>query len=263
MTIVTVIGDCTTTTSVALASCWPAADDVIVVEADPSGGSLSGWLDTPASPSLATLVAALGSDDGGSTLDTVMAMTHRSAAGIRFLAAPVRSTSAHRALAESARVVAALAPAPMTVLADIGRLHGADPLSAIVRSAAANLIVHRQVPASAAAAAVRIERLVETIEHVAATGSPCMLAVIGAEPFDPAEIAAFVNDSMPGRDIEHVHLADDPLAAAVVAGRTGVSAKRLNRLPLMRSATTTARRLLDLSTIARRATSSTEEQRVS
>ena len=58
MTIVGVVGDCTTTTCLALASCWPAVDDAVILEADPLGGSLAGWLDTPASPSLATMVAA-------------------------------------------------------------------------------------------------------------------------------------------------------------------------------------------------------------
>ena len=56
MTIVAVIGDCTTTTCIALAAGWPGRRR-LVLEADPSGGSLAGWLDTPSSPSLATIVA--------------------------------------------------------------------------------------------------------------------------------------------------------------------------------------------------------------
>ena len=57
MTIVAIVGDCTTTTCVALAAGWPVDDEVLILEADPSGGSLAGWLDTPNSPSLATIVA--------------------------------------------------------------------------------------------------------------------------------------------------------------------------------------------------------------
>jgi hypothetical protein len=43
-----------------------------------------------------------------------------------------------------------------------------------------------------------------------------------------------------------VALGDDPLAAATLAGRSGVSAKRLRRLPLMRDAARLAGDLADL-----------------
>ena len=61
MTLIAVTGDCTTTTCVALASGWTADVEVIVLEADPSGGSLAGWLSTPATPTLASAVAAASS----------------------------------------------------------------------------------------------------------------------------------------------------------------------------------------------------------
>jgi hypothetical protein len=70
-----------------------------------------------------------------------------------------------------------------------------------------------------------------------------VVAVVGSDPFDPAEIAQHVEASVPGAVGEVVTLADDPLAAAVLAGRAGVSANRLRRLPLMRSAATVASRL--------------------
>ena len=38
MTIVAVVGDACTTTTVALASAWPASHEAMIVEADPSGG---------------------------------------------------------------------------------------------------------------------------------------------------------------------------------------------------------------------------------
>ena len=50
MTVIGVVGDAATTTSVALAVGWPGDDDVLVIEADPNGGSLAGWLDTPVTP---------------------------------------------------------------------------------------------------------------------------------------------------------------------------------------------------------------------
>ena len=245
MTIIAVIGDCTTTTCIALAAGWPG-DDVLVLEADPSGGSLAGWLDTPSSPSLATIVANIGGRDAtdASVMSTVSAMTHHSSSGIRFIAAPLRALPARRAIEEAAVVVVpALATSGVTVLADIGRRHPGDVAPALLGSAATTLVVHRQHAASAAAEAVRLERLVELVERLTATTRTLTLAIVGADPFEPAEIAEHVDASVPGTLVDVVTLADDPLAAAVLAGRAGVSANRLRRLPLMRSAASAAARL--------------------
>jgi hypothetical protein len=98
------------------------------------------------------------------------------------------------------------------------------------------VIVHRQAAASAPAATVRIERLVESIEDLAHLDAAFVLAVIGRSPFDPAEVGQFVSQAVPGTLLHTVTLSDDPLAAATLAGRSGVSARRLRRLPLMRDA---------------------------
>ncbi|MGA7757969.1 MAG: hypothetical protein WBL31_12525 [Ilumatobacteraceae bacterium] len=230
MTIVAVTGDCTTTTCVALASGWPA--EVIVLEADPSGGSLAGWLDTPGTPSLSSAVAATTS--GVRTVgDTIDSVVQRSRSGIRFIAAPVRSLPARRAIAEAgAAIIPELAGHhDVVALADLGRPSGDPPH--LLRRAAVTVVVHRQSPASAQAESVRLERLVEQVEGV---GGPVVLAVIGREPFEPDDVVSFIDGSVPGTIIAACRLAEDPLAAAVLAGRTGVSAKRLQRLPLMRSA---------------------------
>jgi hypothetical protein len=102
------------------------------------------------------------------------------------------------------------------------------------------VIVHRQRPSTAAAEAVRLEQLVELVEQI---GRTFCLVVVGRDPFDPHEIAHHVDTSVPGALTDWFALADDPLAAAVLAGRSGVSAKRLARLPLMRSAAEGARLL--------------------
>jgi len=232
VTIFAVTGDCTTTTCVALASGWPTGPGVIVLEADPSGGSLAGWLDTNATPSLASAVAATTS--GVRTVgDTVDSVVRRSRSGIRFIAAPVRSLPARRAIAEAGTaIIPDLANRrDVVALADLGRPSGEQPR--LLRWAAVTVVVHRQTPASAEAESVRLERLLEQVEGL---DGPVVLAVIGGEPFDPDDVARFVDDSTPGTITAACRLADDPLAAAVLAGRTGVSAKRLRRLPLMRSA---------------------------
>lgn len=243
MTILAVVGDCATTTSVALAATWPSGDEVLVVEADRRGGSLAGWLDTPGSPSLTTVVASLGSSTAA-PMTTIASMTQRSASGIRFLAGPLRSAPARRAIAEAATVVVpALARADALAIADVGADHHGCPF---VRSAAAVLVVHRQPTASAGAAAVRLERLVESIEQLARAdiaGAELVLAVVGDRPFDPLEIAEHIADAVPGAVAATVTLARDPLAADVIAGHAGVSSKRLRRLPLLRSASRVAARL--------------------
>jgi hypothetical protein len=232
VTIVAVTGDCTTTTCVALASGWPADGELIVLEADPSGGSLVGWLDTPGTPSLASAVA--GTMSGVRTVgDTIDSVIQRSGRGLRFIAAPVRAVPARRAIAEAgAAIIAELAGRRhLVALADLGRPSGESPH--LLRWAAVTVVVHRQSPASAGAESVRLERLLEQVEGV---DGPVVLAVIGREPFDPDDVVRFVDDSAPGTITAACRLAEDPLAAAVLAGRTGVSAKRLRRLPLMRSA---------------------------
>ena len=207
MTVIAVIGDCTTTTCVALAAGW-AVDDVLVLEADPSGGSLAGWLDTPSSPSLATIVANAGvrESSDGTVMSTVSAMTQRSASGVRFVAAPLRTLAARRAIEEAtAFVVPALAASDVVTLADLGRRDPANLPTDIVAAAAATLVVHRQHAASAAAEAVRLERLVELIEHLAAHARTVVIAVVGSDPFDPAEIAQHVEASVPGAVAEVRH----------------------------------------------------------
>lgn len=250
MTIVAVTGDCTTTTCLALAATWPADTDdrdILILEADPSGGSLVGWLDTPSTPSLGTIVANTSADStrATSTISTIESMVHRSTAGVRFIAAPTRTLAARRAIQEAgATVFSSLATAPSLVaLADLGRVRIEDA-RAVLSCAGTVVVIHRQSRTSAAAEAVRLERLVETVEQI---GTTVALAVIGSDPFDPAEIADFVGSSVPGALTDSFALADDDLAAAVLAGRTGVSARRLARLPLMRSARSAARRLCDAS----------------
>ena len=232
MTIIAVTGDATTTTCVALAATWPVDDDVVILEADPSGGSLAAWLDTPATPTLGTIVAAAGTS--APLADTLSSMTQHGTTGVRFIAAPVRRVPASRAIDEAmALVVPALASSPTIVLADLG---SSGPPSPIVRWAHTVVVVHHQAGRSAAAESVRLERLLERIEMIALHDVDLVVTVIGADPFEPDEIESLVESTVASRVAAHVVLADDPLSAAVVCGRTGVSARRLQRLPLMRSA---------------------------
>lgn len=267
MTLIAIGGDAATTTTLALAAGWPgpaaadttrrrheAADetdpdavdpnehgDLVVVEADPSGGSLAAWLDTPLTPSLSTLVSTLHQSAGaGSTpaamWSTVNSMIRRSSSGIRFIPAPFRAREARGPITEADRTLFPLLAASehLTGLVDVGRL---DPLRlpSMAHHADLVIVVHRQDASSAPAATVRLERLAETVDALRTTGHAVALAVIGDEPFPLDEVVAFASAGARAWT-----LAVDDLAAQVFAGRSGVSAKRLARLPLPRSATRVA-----------------------
>ena len=164
----------------ALAAGWPEVEphvvgggrDVVVVEADPTGGSLAAWLDTPLSPSLSSVVTALhqGSSTGATRptqWSLIDAMIRRSASGVRFVPAPFRTREARGAIGEAELLLfPLLAAVDHTVaLVDVGRI---DPLRLppATRHADLLVLVHRQDASSAPAATVRLERLAETVEAV-------------------------------------------------------------------------------------------------
>jgi hypothetical protein len=239
MSIVAVVGDCATTTTLALASTWPSDADVLVLEADPRGGSMAAWLDIPVAPSLSAVVTRARAE-GWPVIDALSRVT---ASGIRLVPAPVRATEASRAVAEATTEVLPLlsALADPTVLLDVGPTVLAPDVAAVVTHADLVLVVHRQARQSARAAGVRLERTLEQAAAIDAVGVGTALAVIGDAPFDPMEIAAFLDRDDGSRPA--FRLPDDPLAAAVLAGRTGVSRRRLSRLPLMRAAALAASEL--------------------
>lgn len=225
-------GEACTTTTLALGAAWPAVDDLLVFEADPAGGDLAAWMDMPVSPSLSTIVTRVL--DGA--WPEIERHTRVSRSGLRVVPAPVRRVEAAQAVAESARVlVPALAAlrSPVTIV-DIGDPPALPAGHPVVGAAAVTVIVHRQATQSAAAAAVRLERLADQVEEfVGATGA-VIVTVVGDRPFDTTEISRYVTAS--AGDVPIVGLPVDGLAAAVLAGRQGVSARRLARLPLLRAA---------------------------
>jgi MinD-like ATPase involved in chromosome partitioning or flagellar assembly len=232
MAIVAVAGDACTTTAVALAASWPTSDDVVMLEADPSGGDLAAWFDMPVAPSLSTVVTRVL--DGA--WPEIERHTRLADNGIRLIPAPARAGEASQAIGESARsLVPTLATmrSPVAVV-DTGRLAPVANSHPFVAASAVVVIVHRQAPQSARAAAVRLQRLVDRLDQFTTTPTGVVVAVVGATPFGHAEIERLVHESVGATPV--VMLPVDDLAAHVLAGRTGVSARRLTRLPLMRAA---------------------------
>jgi MinD-like ATPase involved in chromosome partitioning or flagellar assembly len=232
MTIVAVAGDACTTTTVALAAAWPSSANAIVVEADPTGGDLAAWFDLPVEPSLSTLVTR--TIDG--SFAEVDRHTRLAASGLRLITAPPRAGEAQQAVAEAARSIVATLSTPRapTVVVDTGRLAQQSAVHPFLEAASVIVLVHRQATQSAGAAAVRLQRLAEQIEACDARAASLVVTVIGAAPFDLDEIETFLADGVGRRPV--IGLPVDELAASVYAGRIGVSARRLARLPLPRAA---------------------------
>ncbi len=224
MSLIAVVGDGCTTTALGMAAAWPSDNRCLLAEFDPAGGCLAAWLDVPRSPGLAE--GAASSSPG--TWSTIQSVVQRSGSGVDVLVAPTRSVEAAAVvLAASVSMLPVLSALDSTVvIADGGRLRG--PLSALVSQAAVVVVAHRQHAGSAAAAALGFERLAELTSQLAVRSIPTVVALIGSRPYATDEVAAFV------RADTVVALADDPWAAAVLAGRAG-SGPRLRRSPLMRS----------------------------
>ena len=232
MSIVAVTGDACTTTTVALAAAWSTADDVVVIEADPNGGDLAAWFDMPVSPSLSAVVAR-ALDGGWPEIDR---FTRLSPSGLRLIPAPVAAAEAQQAVSESARtLVDAVASAASPIaLVDAGRLASPPATHPFVNASNVTVVVHRQAPQSARAAAVRLQRLADQINACQPIGGEVVVGVVGSAPFDLGQVEEFLSETI--GPIQLVGLPVDTLAAAAYAGRAGVSAKRLARLPLSRAA---------------------------
>ena len=232
MAIVAIAGDACTTTAVALVSAWPASHDVLLIEADPTGGDLAAWFDLPVSPSLSTVVTRV--------LDGAWPEVERHArvanSGLRIIPAPPRSGEAAQAVAESARsLVTCLAnrPSPV-VIADTGRVQPSPAAHPFVGAAAVTVVVHRQATQSSRAAAARLQRLADQLEALMSLPTAAVVAVVGAAPFELRDVESFLGESVGVLPI--VGLPVDALAAAVFGGRTGVSSRRLARCALLRAA---------------------------
>jgi hypothetical protein len=224
VSLVAVVGDCASTIAVGLAATWPSGERTFVLEFDPTGGSVSAWLDVPRQPGLSHLAASAAAHTWNAIEETIQ----HSRAGVDVLVAPTRAVEASAAIAAAApTVLPVLSAIDETIaIADGGRLHGVA--SALIAQAGMVVLVHRQHHGSAAAAAVGFERVADACDSLTRRSVPYVLALLGDRPYRADEVAEFVGAPMV------VDVAVDPWAAAVFSGRAG-SPARLKRSPLWKS----------------------------
>ena len=221
MTIVAVLGQRCTTTAVGLAAALPAVEPAgeapLLVEADPAGGYLSAWFALTRRPGLLDLVAAAG-NLGEFGLDECVQSSER---GVEVIVGPHRGVEAAAALAAAGTVLAQLRALSRTAVIDGGRW-SATTIPPVALGAQAVVLSHCQHPASAAAAAVGWERLAEACAAFQSRSMPVVVAVHGTTPYRTTDVAGFLG-------VDAVcSIADDPWAAAVIAGRPG-SPRKLRR----------------------------------
>lgn len=137
-----------TTWSVALAARWPQPDRVVLVECDPSGGSVAARFGRGPAPGLVSLAAAARRD---TTVGLLWSHTQPLPGGLPAVLAPPGADYTRAALhtlldsrRESVSVLRGAATAPgAVVIADCGRLDSTSPAMAIAREADRVLLLVR------------------------------------------------------------------------------------------------------------------------
>ncbi len=182
-----------TTTALGLATCWPSAEQPVVVECDPAGGDLLARFRLETSPGLVSLAAAARrSADTG----LVWGHTQRLPSGLPVVIGPPGAVQARAALAEitgrHAPVLRRAADrAGTVVIADCGRTDADSPTHPILRSADAMVLLTqaRDDALSHAAAAL----------STAAQWSPRPCFVLVGDGYPTAEVASALGIPVLGR----------------------------------------------------------------
>ena len=212
----------TTTTAVALAASWPR--DLLVVEADPSGGDVAARAGLALVPGLVSLAAAARGE--GLPGEAVLGHTQHLGGVVPVVVAPSGAGPARGALAALEEQLAGALGTLKSgdVIVDVGRIEPDG--SPWLRAAALVVLVARPDAAGVAHLAALLDWVSEAAARVA-------VVMIGAQPYGPAEVADALGVQVAGA------LAFDPKGAAALG--SGVLRGYLaERSPLRRSARTLA-----------------------
>lgn len=215
-----------TTLALALAATWPAGRRVLLIEADPAGGTLAAGSRWPSEPSLVSLAAAARR---AFDPDLIWAHCQELPGGASVVAGPASADQARSALEMLSGLAGQLGALDADVLVDCGRLYSGSQALAMVSGADRAVLTVRPQLADLHALAAWMEA--ETPESDE-TG----LVTVGDGPYPDAEIAEALGLEVLGR------LPWDPGAAEALMA-VSASARHLRMAPLVRAARTLAERL--------------------
>ena len=216
------------TLALGLAATWPEGRPVLLVEADPAGGTLAAAAGWPGEPSLVSLAAAArhGGDPG-----IAYGHCHLLPGGARALVAPASAEQARAALGMLGSLFGHLGDLDADVVIDCGRLDPGSAAMALVEHADRLLLVARPRLSDLHAVAAWLATHGDIAGHVS-------LVAVGDGPYPDAEITDALGTEVAAR------LGWDPDAAAALA-YLPASARQLRAAPLVRAARTLATRLAD------------------
>lgn len=213
-----------TTTATAVGCAWPDPQQVLLVEADPAGGTLAAALGLAGQPGLVSLATAARRDN-----DPGLFAEHaqRLPCGMRVVVGPPSGEQARAALRMLTDPLTLLSGTGRVVLVDCGRLDADSPAGGVFAAAGLSLLVARpQLPdLHALAGWLDVHR-----------DWPARLAVVlsGPGPYGAGEVA----DAL-GVDV----LGGLPWDPATVAGLGQVPGRRARGTSLWRAAAALAERL--------------------
>ncbi len=218
-----------TTLTAMLAWLWPDTEPTrLIVEADPSGGSLAArWHDSlgvTLDPGLIALSAARAQLDS----DTLATTSQPIAEGLRIVCAPPLGHQVAGSLnALGDRGAAELASRrDVAAFVDCGRINGASPAVRLARRSTQTVLVCRP-------RLDEVQILANTVPELRATECSLGLVCVGAKPYAPAEVADRLGLPLLGT------IAEDANAAALL-GRDGFAVKSLRRSQLAKSVSSLA-----------------------
>lgn len=215
------------TLALGLAATWPRGDRrMVLVEADPAGGTLAAAAGWAAEPGLVSLAAA--ARHGGEP-ELVFEHCQSLPGGNAAVAGPASAEQARSALAMLEPLLGRLGDLDAEAMVDCGRLDPGSPAPRVAERADRVLVAVRPRLADLHATATWLAA------HPPREGRLSLVAV-GDGPYPDAEIAEALGVEVAGR------LPWDPAAAGALAS-VPASARVLRAAPLVRSLRTLAERL--------------------
>ena len=194
----------TTTTAAGLA--LVSRRSVTLAEMDGTGGDLAAWWDLTESPGISSAITGMSSPEW------VTKNSQRAASGIFVMPAPLRAQEANSTVNEALRTVLPTLSAYSEVTAIVDAGASTHVLAPAASEAALVVIVASQIAGAPRASAAMLERTGDLADLCVSRAIPTIVGVIGTDPYRLSDIESFIGT-------ECRSIADDPLGAAVIAGR--------------------------------------------